>query len=550
MSGKYNTKKEPRVPTEKNLMGEEAFKLDAREELVATVLTTFMQKSYYETENEILNRIKNTASKVDPLFIAKTAIYTRTIANMRSSSHVLAGELASRVSGLEWASRFYDKIVVRPDDMAEILSYYFMTNSESDKKHPAIPNAIKKGFKNRLEKLDPYLIDKYKMNNREISLVDLVNLFRPKPNSKNEEAFKRLIKDGGKGLSDLYTSKILEKEMSATGKAENKNDAKKEAISSVLESAAGMPMFNLLRNLRNILLYTPEKVDDAIKQLTTLEKVQNSKLLPFRFLSAYNEVKAITFIGESKPTSKIVFEDEKQGKLVDKETFENNKNKVLNGIEKAIELSCSNIPVLEGRTAILIDHSGSMRGDGGGSSLVSALSKTTSSDIANVFASMLLQHQPNVYVGLFGDRLISYNVDRSKGILETAKDMFKVGNTCGGSTEAGIYDFFNEITKTGKSVDNIIIFSDQVIGDRCSWYGTTSSTSTGSFRTLFKKFKSQFPHTKVVTVDIHQTSGTSVFDKSYNVTQIAGWSDKIFNLIESGTVGYKAILKEIEAIEI
>jgi 60 kDa SS-A/Ro ribonucleoprotein len=203
MSGKYNTKKEPRVPTEKNLMGEEAFKLDAREELVATVLTTFMQKSYYETENEILNRIKNTASKVDPLFIAKTAIYTRTIANMRSSSHVLAGELASRVSGLEWASRFYDKIVVRPDDMAEILSYYFMTNSESDKKHPAIPNAIKKGFKKRLEKLDPYLIDKYKMNNREISLVDLVNLFRPKPNSKNEEAFKRLIKDGGKGLSDL-----------------------------------------------------------------------------------------------------------------------------------------------------------------------------------------------------------------------------------------------------------------------------------------------------------------------------------------------------------
>ena len=89
-----------------------------------------------------------------------------------------------------------------------------------------------------------------------------------------------------------------------------------------------------------------------------------------------------------------------------------------------------------------------------------------------------------------------------------------------------------------------------MIGNGCNGYGTTHGTTSGSFRTLFKNFKSNFAHTKVVSVDIRQTSGTSVFDKSYNVTQIAGWSDKIFNLIESGTVGYKAILKEIEAIEI
>ena len=73
---------------------------------------------------------------------------------------------------------------------------------------------------------------------------------------------------------------------------------------------------------------------------------------------------------------------------------------------------------MEGRVAILIDHSGSMRSDGGGSSLVSALSHTLTVDIANVFASMLLTKQPSVYVGLFGDRLIQYKVDRKMGILE------------------------------------------------------------------------------------------------------------------------------------
>ena len=61
-----------------------------------------------------------------------------------------------------------------------------------------------------------------------------------------------------------------------------------------------------------------------------------------------------------------------------------------------------------------------MRGDGGGASLVSALSHTTSSDIANVFAAMLLNKQPSVYVGLFGDKLLQYKVDRTKGILAMA----------------------------------------------------------------------------------------------------------------------------------
>lgn len=542
---KYNSKTEPRVPTEVNLMGEQAFKLDPREELVSTVLTTFMQKSYYETENEILDRIRKSMEKVDPLFVAKTAIYARREANMRSSSHVLAGELARKVSGQPWASRFYNKIILRPDDMSEILAYYFMINKGKGSK---IPNSIKKGFKKKLESLDPYLIDKYKMKGRDISLVDLVNLFHPTPTQKNSKAYELLVKQGGKGIDALYSSKILEKTMSAAGKTEgNKQEAKKEAISSVLDSDKGMPMFNLLRNLRNIILYAPEKVEEAITQLTTLEKVQNSRLLPFRFLSAYTEIMKMTMTGTE---SKITFEDEKQAGLVSKSVFESNKKRVMEGLETAIELSCANIPKLEGRTAILIDHSGSMRGDGGGNSLVSAFSKTTSSDIANLFAAMFLKHQENVYVGLFGDRLLTYNVDREKGILETAKDIHRVGVSCGGGTESGIYDFFKEIANTGKAVDNIIIFSDQVIGNGNSWYGTKSGTSSGSFRKVFKSFRKTHPASKVVSVDIRQTSGTSVFDKSYNVTQISGWSDKIFDLVQTGTVGYKALIKEIEKIEI
>jgi hypothetical protein len=542
---KFNEKREPRVPTETNLMGEKAWKLTPKEELVSTVLTTFIQKSYYESENEVLNRIKKALEEVDPLFAAKLAIYTRTEANMRSSSHVLAGELARRLSGKEWATRFYEKIVVRPDDMSEILGYYQLINKGGKVK---LPNSMKKGFKKRLERLDAYLIDKYKMKGRDISLVDLVNLFHPKPTQKNAKAFDLLVNEGGKGLDQLYSTKILEKTMSAAGQTKgDKNEAKKEAITSVLENAAGMPIFNLLRNLRNIILYAPDKVDDAIRQLTIPEKIQKSRLLPFRFLSAYNEIYAMTSAGA---TDKIVFEDEKEGSLVNGPTMQRSKAKVLGALEQAIELSCANIPVLEGRTAVLIDHSGSVRGDGGGASLVSAFSKTRTVDIGNLFAAMLIKYQPNVYVGLFGDRLIPFNIDRNKGILAMAKQIHEEGRKCGPGTEAGIYDFFKETLKSGKGVDNVIIFSDMVIGDGCRWYGHTPGTNPGDFRSLFKSWRKTYGATKVISVDIRQTGGTSVFDKSYNVTQVAGWSEKIFNIIEAGTVGYKAIIAEIEKIEI
>lgn len=548
---KYNEKKETKqvVPTETNLMGEKAFKLDPREELVSTVLTTFVQKSYYESENEILERIKKAMALCDPLFVAKLAIYTRNEANMRSSSHVLAAELVTRASGSEWGKRFYERVIVRPDDMSEILGYY--ANVMNKGKHLKLPGAMRHGFKKRLEKLDPYLIDKYKMTGREISLIDLVNLFHPVPNEKNAKAYELLVKEDGKGLDKLYNSKILEKEMSKAGKTEGDvNEAKKEAITSVLENTAGMPMFNLLRNLRNILLYAPDKVKDAVDQLTNPEKVSKSRLLPFRFLSAYNEINAMSLERESKPKSGIVFEDEISGDLVNASTFKTNKKIVLDAIELAIELSCANIPVLEGRTAILIDHSGSMRGDGGGASLVSAMSKTTTCDIANIFASMLLKFQPNVYVGLFGDRLISFEVNRNDRIIETAHKIHSTGTKCGPSTEHGIYEFFREAISSPKRIDNIIVFSDMVIGEKNSWYGTGGGTSQGNFGKLFKDFRKMYPTTKVISVDIRQTSGTSVFDKSYGVTQVAGWSDKIFDVISAGTVGYKALIEEIEKIVI
>ena len=553
---KYNAKAEGVNPTVVNAMGENAYQLSAKEELVSTCMTTFLSGDhYYETEKEVVNRIVNKLNEVDPLFAAKLALYVRNEGNLRSVTHLIAATIAKSASGKEWAKRFYNKIVVRPDDMSEILSAYAVQNGMDLKHIRKIPNSIKKGFKTALERLDAYQIDKYKMNSRQVKMLDLVNLFHPKGTQKNSQAYYNLV--NGESLSGLYASKVLEKEMTKAGQktvgktVEEKQEAKKEAIETVLSNVKGMPVMNLLRNLRNIIMYAPDSVEEACLQLRNEDKILKSRLLPFRFATAYEEIEKMNYSDKKEDTS-IAFESDYKNTKVSSIQFYHLKEQVLDAIEDALQISCKNITELDGNTAILIDHSGSVRGDSGGSSRVSAFSKTTSAMIGNLFGSMMAYRQKNVYIGLFGDRLIPVKVDRNKRLLDFNKESFKKGEGCGGGTEQGIYDFFRQAVSEKKKIDNIIVFSDCQIGSNgsTSWYGLGSGERSATFQDLVKQFRKINPFCNIIVVDIRNTRGNNVFYKPERVLNIAGWSTNIFDVIKSNCKGYDAIIKEIEAIEI
>jgi hypothetical protein len=226
---------------------------------------------------------------------------------------------------------------------------------------------------------------------------------------------------------------------------------------------------------------------------------------------------------------------------------------LLDAIEGAIEIACQNIPVLDGNCAILVDDSGSMRGDAGGHSRVSAFSKTNSSMIAHLFASMMAWRQHDVYVGLFGDRLIQVPYKRDVKLLDFNKESYEIGGRCGGATENGIYTFLENVVAEKKKIDNIIVFSDCQIGRGgtfTSWYGTSSGNRSLHFHELFKEFRKINPNANFIVVNLRQSGGTSVFDKSQRILNISGWSDKIFDTIKSQCRGWDSVIKEIESIEI
>jgi hypothetical protein len=155
MSKFNSTIKTPKSLTE-NLAGGQAYKQSSEMALVSLLLTSFVNDQFYRDGNKSLEDLKSILGKVNPEFAAKSCIFARDEFGMRSISHALAAELAKYLSGTEIGKSFYEKIVVRPDDMTEILAYY---ENNCGKK---IPSAIKRGFAKSFDKFDGYQLAKWK----------------------------------------------------------------------------------------------------------------------------------------------------------------------------------------------------------------------------------------------------------------------------------------------------------------------------------------------------------------------------------------------------
>lgn len=157
-----------------NQAGGPAIKQSAKLEAVSLVLTSFVRDRFYSKASDDLTRLKSLTEQVDTEFLAKLAIFARKEFGMRSITHALAGYLAPKLSGKEYAKSFYEKVVHRVDDMMEIVA---VIKSQSTK---CIPNAVRKGFKKAFSQFDAYQLAKYRAENKDIKLVDIVNLVHPK----------------------------------------------------------------------------------------------------------------------------------------------------------------------------------------------------------------------------------------------------------------------------------------------------------------------------------------------------------------------------------
>lgn len=489
-----------------NSEGAKAYALTSQAELYTTVVTSSLSNKFYESTADRINRLRNLILKNDPEFVAKLAVYTREKMYLRSVPLVLAVELAKTQSGNSIVAKTVTRVVFRTDEITELLAYYQLANERTDtKKLNKLSKQLQKGLANTFNRFDEYQFAKYDRQT-EIKLKDALFLVHPKAKNETQQALFNKIADGS--LATPYT---WETELSALGeqKFENEN-ARKAALKATWEGliASGkIGYMALLRNLRNILEAQVDyaTVQKVCTQLADSKAVANSKQLPFRFLAAYRELKNV------------------------KSGFTGG---LMSALETAVMQTSSNINGFDEHTRVWIacDVSGSMQ------KAISAKSKILNYDIGLMLAMLLKARCKNVVTGMFGDTWKVINMP-GKNILANVDEFYRREGEVGYSTNG--YLVIRDLLHSKTTVDKVMIFTD------CQLWNSNGSAETIS--NLWKQYKQIAPNAKLYLFDLAGYGNTPLDTKQGDVYLIAGWSDKIFDVLAAIENGSNAVA-EIEKI--
>jgi hypothetical protein len=486
------------IPVVTNLAGGRAYAQSPKLELVNLILSSFLANDMYRDEKQIRNRIKELVKQIpDKDFVAKAALFARNEFGMRTMSHLVAGEIANQnlASGTEWGRHFFNAIVHRLDDMMEILGYYLGENPNH-----ALPNALKGGFASAFNRFDAYSLAKYKGANRAVKLVDVVRLVRPRPTSKNEAALKGLL-DGTLKNVDTWESKI-----SASGKVvgdKAKAEARNEAWGDLIK-AKKLGYLALVRNLTNIANDTDDATFAlALELLKNREQAVKSLILPFQLYIAYKTI-------------------ESEGRIVNTRR----RALVLDGLSFAVDAALANIPKMEGKTLVAVDISGSM------TAAVAAQTELQCVELAALFGVALAKAN-GADLMLFNDTHKMVPVMQSRSTIEQAR---QYARTSGGTSFDAIFNGAGN-----DKYDRIFILSDMQAWMQSGW-APDSKLKAYKARAGANPYIYSFDLTGKGTMQVPEDSG--------KVIALAGWSDKVFDLLKTTEQDRQVLIKKIEAYEI
>jgi hypothetical protein len=495
----------------KNHAGEKAYKMTPQLELYTAVVTSTLTNKFYENSGERVKRIRQLIAKNDSLFVAKLAVYVREKMNLRSMPLVLAIELAKIHKGDDLISRLVARVIQRADELTETLAYYELANDRSAqvKKLNKLSKQVQIGVASAFNKFDEYQFGKYDRDGA-IKLKDALFIVHPRAKDAVQQAiFDKIAKN------ELATPYTWETELSALGQEKYENeDAKKAAFKAKWEElidSRKLGYMALMRNLRNILEanVSEEHIEVVCAFLADAYQVSKSKQLPFRFLAAYREIKIVA----SKYTPSV-----------------------LAALEDAVMASVANMRGFDKNTSVTIacDVSGSMQQP------ISPKSSILSYDIGLMLGMLLHSKCRNVEAGMFGDIWKVIEMP-SRSVLKNVQAFYNREGEVGYSTNG--YLVIDNLIKRQKVVDKVMLFTDCQMWD--------STTSNSHIEKSWLKYRQNIaPNAQLYLFDLAGLGNTPLdLSKGHGVHLIAGWSDKIFDVLAAIDEGGDAV-KVINAVEL
>ena len=368
------------TPSGKTHEGHPGFKRDAKTELFLSATTTFAgEGNFYENPDQVDARTRELVRQLavdDWPWVAGFLPWLRSEGNIRTASLALAAEAADAAGATPEGSltprQLVASVQLRGDEPGEMLQYALA-------RWGCVPQAVKHGTGDAARRLYTERATlRWDKPDRPMRFADVIEICHPKPADDDQSALFRWllterhhpgageIPEIVEGVSEVLPGISARKYISAmtpaarhalaassgTGDgwarriwriaAAGQWEFVRSSLGEAPEDKSGlsdreqwdlvipdMGYMALLRNLRNFdhAGLRDSMVNKICQRLEDPREVERSRQLPFRFLSAHLNVPSLRWAAS---------------------------------LEKALHLSVPNVPVLDGRTLILIDTSGSM----------------------------------------------------------------------------------------------------------------------------------------------------------------------------------------------
>ncbi|CAL9411183.1 hypothetical protein SUDANB95_01651 [Actinosynnema sp. ALI-1.44] len=360
--------KSERTPSGPTHEGGAGYARDTRSELFLLAVTNMVgEDTSYESAGERDDRytaLVRAAALEDPDWTARLLAWLRRDANLRSAAVVGAAEYvrARLDAGDERGPSnrsVIDSVLLRADEPGELLAYWWSTHGR------AVPKPVKRGVADAVLRLyDERSLVKYDSAARGLRFGDVLNLVHPVTRRPRQSDLFAHALDRRYGNDSAIPASLgvltRRAELSSWPVERRRALFSRDDAAAVLrgagmtwESVAGwlqgpmtaevwealipsMGYMALLRNLRNFdgAGLSDEVASTVAARLADPDEVARSRQLPLRFLSAHRAASA------------------RWGRA----------------LERALDHCLAGVPVLPGRTLVLVDTSGSMRGPFAGNS--------------------------------------------------------------------------------------------------------------------------------------------------------------------------------------
>ena len=291
--------------------GAVAAPMNAEQALRRSVMSCLLwENEFYEDGQEISERICKLAGTVAIDKLAGLAIDARERGNLRHVPLLLLSALAKRGAGNKVVADTIARVIQRADELSELLAVHAKANGVTpDKIKPKLSAQMKKGLARAFTKFDEYQLAKYDRDGA-VRLRDALFLVHAKPKDDAQAAlWKRLV------ANELTVPDTWE--VGLSGGAD-----KKETFERLLREGK-LGYLALLRNLRNMLEAGCDET--LVRDAIVARKGGAQRVLPFRYVAA----------ARAAPQ----FEP---------------------AIDQALSEAIAEMPVLSGKTVVLVDVSGSM----------------------------------------------------------------------------------------------------------------------------------------------------------------------------------------------